>query len=126
MKRAALYALVWERPVTQVARSFGMSDVGLRKLCAKHGIPTPPSGYWTKLAHGKQVIQTPLPPLEDGRDDDIDLHPSTDRRHTPDIAEIERCAIQEDARDDRHVVVPTERPNQLHVLAAATEKSLRK
>src|SRR3546814_8104441 len=28
---------------------------------AKHDIPTPPVGYWAKLAHGKPVDQLPLP-----------------------------------------------------------------
>lgn len=57
MKRADLYALVWAKPVTHVAREFGISDVAVRKICIKHGIPTPPLGYWAKLQHGKKVVQ---------------------------------------------------------------------
>jgi hypothetical protein len=32
MKRADLYNLVWERPVTHVAKEYGISDVAIRKI----------------------------------------------------------------------------------------------
>ncbi len=41
MKRVELYELVWQRALMRVAKDFGLSDVGLRKICVKHGIPTP-------------------------------------------------------------------------------------
>jgi hypothetical protein len=44
--RGELYELIWQTPMTKLAKSFGMSDVGLRKICKKNGIPTPPLGYW--------------------------------------------------------------------------------
>lgn len=50
------------------AKRFGISDVALRKTCMKHGIPTPPLGYWAKVAHGKRVVRPPLPALNGGRD----------------------------------------------------------
>lgn len=40
MNRADLYALVWEKPVLHVAKEFGVSDVAIRKICIKHGIPS--------------------------------------------------------------------------------------
>jgi hypothetical protein len=59
--RAELYELVWSKPMTHVAKYFGMSDVAVRKHCVEHGIPTPPLGYWAKPAHGKTVSRPPLP-----------------------------------------------------------------
>lgn len=38
-----------------------MSDVALHKICRKHGIPTPPVGWWAKQAAGKPVKRLPLP-----------------------------------------------------------------
>ncbi len=54
MTRVELYDLVWDRPITHLAKEFGLSDVGLRKICIKYGIPLPARGYWARLQHGKQ------------------------------------------------------------------------
>ena len=59
--------------MVHVAKHFGISDVGLRKICVKHDIPTPSLGYWAKLAHGKKVVQPPLPPLKSDIRDQIYL-----------------------------------------------------
>jgi hypothetical protein len=61
LTREELHALVWDKPVTRLAKEFGLSDVALHKICRKHNIPTPPLGYWAKKAHGKPVSHTPLP-----------------------------------------------------------------
>jgi hypothetical protein len=63
--RRQLYELVWDQPMTKLAAQFGLSDVGLRKICHKHRVPTPPVGYWAKKAHGKRVTTKPLPNVED-------------------------------------------------------------
>lgn len=49
-----------------LAAEFGMSDVGLKKVCHRHGVPTPGLGYWAKLAHGKRAKKEVLPPLKAG------------------------------------------------------------
>lgn len=59
--REELYELVWSRPMTHLAREFGLSDVGLHKICRKHEVPNPPPGWWAKKAAGRKVRQTPLP-----------------------------------------------------------------
>lgn len=48
MTRDELYGLVWQTPMRTLAKRYGLSDVGLRKICKKHEIPTPPLGYWAK------------------------------------------------------------------------------
>lgn len=69
--RQEFYDLVWSKPITHIAKDFGLSDVAIHKICKKHGIPNPPLGYWAKKANGKPVTQTPLPPSEKGLHDAI-------------------------------------------------------
>lgn len=59
--RIAFHELVWTRPMTHLAKDFGLSDVALHKICRKHNIPTPPAGWWAKKTAGKTVAITPLP-----------------------------------------------------------------
>lgn len=59
--RAAFHELVWTKPMTHLAKDFGLSDVALHKICRKHDIPTPPAGWWAKKTAGKTVAITPLP-----------------------------------------------------------------
>lgn len=61
-ERDALYAQVWAEPVTKVAQRYGLSDVGLRKICVKLGVPLPPAGYWARVAAGQTPRVTPLQP----------------------------------------------------------------
>jgi|GEM_PF-2230516 len=44
--RAELFNLVWNEPMRTLAPKFGLSDVGLAKLCRRNAIPRPPVGYW--------------------------------------------------------------------------------
>jgi hypothetical protein len=60
LTREQLHALVWKKPMTRLAAELGLSDVGLRKACHRHDVPTPPAGWWAKRAYGKA---TPIPPL---------------------------------------------------------------
>lgn len=63
LTRDELHDLVWSVPVSRLAKRFGISDVGLAKICARHEIPRPPRGYWAKVQAGKRLGRTPLPPL---------------------------------------------------------------
>jgi hypothetical protein len=60
-EREALYAEVWKEPVRTVAERYGISDVALRKICQRLGVPVPPLGYWARVAAGQQPRVTPLP-----------------------------------------------------------------
>lgn len=50
--RKELYKKVWETPITQLAREYGLSDVGFAKICKKYNIPRPPRGYWARKEAG--------------------------------------------------------------------------
>ena len=63
--RKQLYKRVWKEPIVRLAKEFGISDVGLAKVCMKYDIPRPPRGYWAKLAARKKVRKIPLPRGED-------------------------------------------------------------
>jgi hypothetical protein len=64
LTRTELYEKVWTTPILQLAQEFGLSDVGLAKLCRRHGIPLPGLGYWRKRETGHDPGQLPLPPSE--------------------------------------------------------------
>ena len=59
--REELYKMIWKEPVTKVAEKMGVPATILRKFCIRLNIPTPSSGYWSKLQFGKPVEIPPLP-----------------------------------------------------------------
>ena len=59
--RKELYELIWKEPVTKVAEKLGFPAPLLRKYCHQLNIPTPSSGYWSKLKFGKPVEIPALP-----------------------------------------------------------------
>ena len=59
--RAELFELVWAKPMTHLAKELGLSDVGLRTICVKSGIPLPARGYWARLQVGRQDPRPVLP-----------------------------------------------------------------
>ncbi|WP_417620069.1 hypothetical protein [Oceanihabitans sediminis] len=63
--RQELYDLVWSKPVSHIAKEYGFSDNGIRKICKKYNIPLPNSGYWSKLKFNKKVVKTKLPKQDD-------------------------------------------------------------
>lgn len=58
--REELFALVWEKPSTEVAKELHISDVALGKLCHRLQVPKPPRGYWARVKSGKVPRQSPL------------------------------------------------------------------
>ena len=65
LTRAELYDRIWTTAVIKVAHEFGISDVGLAKICRKHDIPRPPLGYWARLAAGQRPKKAKLPRPDD-------------------------------------------------------------
>jgi hypothetical protein len=54
-EREQLFGEVWATPVKTLATKYGLSDVGLRKICVALDVPLPPRGYWAALAAGKTI-----------------------------------------------------------------------
>ncbi len=53
LSREELFALVWERPTSEIANELGISDVAVGKLCEKLQVPKPPRGYWARVEAGQ-------------------------------------------------------------------------
>lgn len=73
LSRKKLYDLVWSEPVSNLSVRFGISDVALKKTCARAGIPTPDRGYWAKKEAGKETFQAVLPMRPPGMDDEVSI-----------------------------------------------------
>jgi hypothetical protein len=63
--RQELYEKVWQFPLVTLAGEYGISDVGLAKVCRKLQVPLPGLGHWTKIACGHCIARPPLPAMED-------------------------------------------------------------
>lgn len=61
VNRDELYAQVWDKPMSRLAAEYGISGVGLAKICRRLNVPYPARGYWARKAAGHPVKQTPLP-----------------------------------------------------------------
>lgn len=59
--RKELYDLVWSKPITQLAKTYNISESFLRKICSENHIPLPMNGYWSKLKFSKEVVVFKLP-----------------------------------------------------------------
>ncbi len=61
LTREEIYRLVWDAPMTDIAKKYIISDVGFRKLCIRLDVPLPKRGYWNKVKVGQKVKQSLLP-----------------------------------------------------------------
>lgn len=71
LSRKALYDLVWSEPMKTLSSRFGISDVALKKTCARAAIPAPERGYWAKKEAGKATLQAALPVRPPGMEDEV-------------------------------------------------------
>lgn len=126
LTRQDLYDLVWNKPMTHIAKDFGMSDNGVRKHCIKNDVPTPIAGYWAKIAHGKSVKKPPLPSKKFAADAPVSLET---KNRQPRSAESELAAQQAESKRtelERILVVPENLPNKPHTHIRAIRAALRR
>ncbi len=71
LSRKELYELVWSEPLKTLGPRFGISDVALKKACARAEVPTPGLGYWAKKVAGKSMSQLGFPERPPGMDDEV-------------------------------------------------------
>lgn len=124
LSREELYELVWKEPLRTLAKRFGLSDVGLKKLCRRNDIPTPGLGYWAKVEHGKSVTKIPLPSAP-ARTPEVVI----DYREPPDVKRGTKAALLETwlAREQTpefHVTADQQLRPQ-HALVIGAERQLR-
>jgi hypothetical protein len=124
LKREELYEQVWSRPLRDLAKEYGLSDVGLAKICRRLNIPVPGRGYWAKKDVGRTPSRPPLPSL--GKNEQSEAVFTKHEPPPPDpeqLTEADRLIISEKTPENRVAVDPS--LNTPHVLVIRTEKSLR-
>ncbi|MFL9897902.1 hypothetical protein PQR71_06970 [Paraburkholderia fungorum] len=82
--RQQLYELIWASPISTLAKSVGVSNVGLAKACREGDIPLPPRGHWAKLHAGQRVIRPSLPPRGPGVSDRVNVGSGRPQLFRPD------------------------------------------
>jgi hypothetical protein len=105
-EREALYAEVWTDPVSTLCKRYELSDVGLRKICLKLGVPLPPRGHWARIHAGHKIEWPPLPPHDSMRScvARVERHSA---QVAPDEATISALQqIEVDGRDPTKNVLP--------------------
>ena len=56
----ALHQLIWRKPLSAIAKDWGINSQAITKVCDKHNIPRPVSGHWTLVSLGKTPDTVPL------------------------------------------------------------------
>ncbi|QVN18735.1 hypothetical protein [Burkholderia pyrrocinia] len=64
LERGELYDLVWQMPMIELGKRYGVSRDAIRWACIQLNVPLPPQGYWGALAAGKVMERTALQPLQ--------------------------------------------------------------
>ena len=119
LTRGDLYYKVWNKAMRELGPELGISDVGLRKLCKRFEIPTPPRGYWAKLAHGKKVRKPRFVKWPEDDDPEYGFTFFVTGENSP-PGEHLAAEVKQQAEP---ILVPDELSDP-HPLVVATEKSL--
>ncbi len=108
--REELFEQVWQTPMTQLAKEYGISDVGLAKVCKRMEVPRPPRGYWAKVEAGRAPPKPKLKPLTKQGIDSVVITPVGDS--------YPASPLKGEAPEDIPVPTVVEEPHRL------TEKTL--
>ena len=109
--RKQLYDKVWSTPMTAISKEYGLSDVGMAKLCKRHEIPRPPRGYWAKVEHGQKPPKEELPNPDQDANIEIHGHEVDNEMDSQVQAEVDAAleklgpvAVREDLRGAHHLI----------------------
>jgi hypothetical protein len=125
VSREQLYRELWSEPTTTVAKRYGISDVGLAKVCRRYDIPKPGLGYWAKVKHGKPVKKILLPPAPRGTPAVLSIR-AREEEEAPDVRRA--CVVEQwlDRENLPAFQIAAPLPgNWRHPLSIASEKALR-
>ena len=120
--REELYQLVWSMPVRRLARSLGISDVGLIKMCRRLGVPRPNKTYWARVQRGQLPARAQLPPVSAGMPAATSIVRAAHSHHA---VRLLREALVGRRPIDGLLVLPGEGGSVLRVSPAARERALR-
>lgn len=122
-ERQQLYEQVWAKPMTILAQEYGLSDVGLRKICKRLNIPLPPQGYHLRTHKGQRP---PLPPAKDGVTEHVTHLYEPEQRHVLELPQpVEVPEISFEEHPENRIVVP-EMLTSPHPLVAEARSLLKK
>ena len=129
LSREDLYELAWSKPLRELAKDFGISDVALAKRCRRLGIPVPGRGYWARIDAGQRPYRPKLPSREPqhgdrsalvaGPSDAAPVEVRALRRDDDDevsAASQRDSAAQDAAWLDEHIAFENQPENEIHVL----------
>jgi len=120
--REDLYKLVWSKPLTELAKEFGISDVGLAKICKRLNVPRPYRGYWALLAAGRKMSIPKLPPAKKGTPGQAFITPYVKPEKT--LEEDAHAALVETESLPENRIVVAESLRGAHPLVRETRKRL--
>jgi hypothetical protein len=120
--RQKLYEEAWATPMLQLAKSYGISDRGLAKICERLNVPVPSRGYWRRKETGQEVSQDPLPPLKEGQRDYVVYRRTI--RETPDDPEAHE--LQEFEKRPENRIGVANPVSDLHPIAMKVRAALEK
>lgn len=73
LTRQQLYDLVWSRPLSALAKEFGITANALAKICDRLLVPHPPRGHWTSAARARNAARPLLPPAPEDCPTDVSI-----------------------------------------------------
>jgi hypothetical protein len=122
-ERNLLYDQVWEKPMIVLALEYGLSDVGLRKICRRLNIPLPPQGYHLRKYKGQK---SPLPPAKNGILE-YEAHLYQPDQSEADVSSVAILIpeISFEEQPENRIIVP-DQLNSPHPLIAEAKRQLKK
>jgi AcrR family transcriptional regulator len=61
LTRDQLYERVWSKPMSVLAREYGLTGNALAKICSRMHVPYPSRGHWAKVLAGTAPVRPALP-----------------------------------------------------------------
>lgn len=123
LTREEIYNMVWELPMTEIAKKYIISDVGFRKLCLRLNIPIPKSGDWSKVKAGHKLRKPKLSTSWKGKAS-AELEERPPDQQVKKISELDRL-VKQVALEKLPFKVP-ERLTKPDILTIAAKESLSK
>ena len=113
LTRNDLYERVWSTPMRKLALEFGLSDVGLAKICRKNAILLPGIGHWRLVETGHAPEREPLPAINPGDSNVLVItarEPKAyDLSRKADLGPVPNIEVSDDRQITHPLVVRTKR-----------------
>ncbi|MGA8222507.1 MAG: hypothetical protein WB780_12705 [Candidatus Acidiferrales bacterium] len=94
-----------------LASEFGVSDVGLAKLCHRYNIPTPGLGHWRLVETGHPPKRVPLPPMQSPGNENVVIPAREPRPYElpqkRDLPPVPKIEVKEDREITHPIVIRT-------------------